>query len=138
MPAVALGGLIYVPGGFGNGQEEFAARALEAYDPLADTWHKLAPMPGGRHHAMAAGLDGLLYVFGGSCIPPCINGSDTVFVYDPAADAWEEKAAMPLGVRAGRPILPTRVLFTAGKNRNRPPFRRFRRSPPLRFKSRIF
>ena len=36
MPAVVLGDLIYVVGGFGNAQEEFAARALEAARMILD------------------------------------------------------------------------------------------------------
>src|SRR3990172_13431223 len=52
MPAVALDGLIYVPGGFGG------EAAFEAYDPLTDTWQSLPLLPDGRDHLMAAAPGG--------------------------------------------------------------------------------
>jgi N-acetylneuraminic acid mutarotase len=71
-------------------------------------------MPGGRHHAMAAGLDGRLYVFGGACIPACINGSDTAWVYDPVEDAWRELAPMPERRTAGAAVALEGFLYVVG------------------------
>src|SRR5919106_3036054 len=55
----AVGGKIYVVGGFG-GQRE-----LEIYDPEADRWERGAAFPRAVHPAAAAGGKGEGYVVGG-------------------------------------------------------------------------
>jgi len=111
MPAVALGSasgaLIYVPGGFGG------ERALEAYDPAADAWRTLAPMPEGRHHLMAAAHAGKLYVFGGAR-GAAWEPTATTWVYDPAADAWSELAPMPEARTAGAAVALDAYLYVVG------------------------
>ncbi len=107
MPAVALNGLIYVPGGFGG------TRLLEAYDPATDTWKTLADMPSGRHHLMAAAYDGQLYVFGGS--PPLSFGATkTAWRYSPETDSWAELADMPELVTAGAAVTLGETIFLVG------------------------
>jgi len=61
--AVALGGRLFVIGGFGGGAE--AVGTVEVYDPAADRWEARAPLPAPTHHAAAAVLDGHLFVAGG-------------------------------------------------------------------------
>ena len=39
---------------------------FEMYDPSADRWMSLAPLPEGRHHLMAAAHAGRVYAFGGA------------------------------------------------------------------------
>lgn len=103
-----------MPGGFGNGLDEFSARSFEAYEPDSDTWHKLEDLPDGRHHLMAAALDGLIYIFGGSCIPACINGSDTVWAYDPGDDSWRAVTPMPERRTAGSAVSLDGFLYVVG------------------------
>ncbi|HEX9680543.1 MAG TPA: kelch repeat-containing protein, partial [Anaerolineales bacterium] len=81
MPAVELGGRIYVPGGFGG------ERVLEAYDPARDMWEELPSLPAARHHLMATAHGGQLYVFGGGA-GLSFNATDDAWVFDPASRAW--------------------------------------------------
>lgn len=77
-----------------------------AYDPAADTWKALAPMPTKRGSPVAATVNGKLYVIGGASTHP---GSSepavlpnrphralaTVEEYDPATNTWRARAPMP-------------------------------------------
>jgi N-acetylneuraminic acid mutarotase len=76
------------------------------YDPTADTWKALAPMPSKRGSALAAVVDDKMYVIGGAGTIP---GSKETAVfpthphmsvgaveeYDPATNTWRERSAMP-------------------------------------------
>ena len=88
MPAAVLNGLIYVPGGFGG------ETAFQAYDPGAELWIDLAPLPEGRHHLMAAAANGKIYVFGGAAAGSW-EPTATAFVYDPSTATWGKLASMP-------------------------------------------
>ncbi len=76
------------------------------YDPAADTWRALAPLPTRRGAASAAAANGKLYVIGGAGpFPADPNQSihparphrslGTVEEYDPATKTWRERAPMP-------------------------------------------
>jgi alcohol dehydrogenase (cytochrome c) len=63
--AAALGGKIYVVGGFSepslrNLKDLTITDAVEEYDPATDRWTAKAPLPAGLHHAGAAALGVLL------------------------------------------------------------------------------
>jgi len=69
------------------------------YDPAADTWKALAPLPSKRGAASAAVLNGKIYVTGGATSLPGVkengihparphNVVATVDVYDPATNSW--------------------------------------------------
>lgn len=100
----ALGGLVYVIGGFGSTAEP--VDTVEAFDPATDQWKTVAPLPLAVHHAAAAVADGRLFVVGG------YTGGrvrwtplGTTFEYDPARNTWRGRAQMPtprggLGVAA--------------------------------------
>jgi len=76
------------------------------YNPGADTWKALAPLPGKRGSAVAAVVGEKIYVIGGATTPPgsketaidpahrqvCLG---TVDEYDPATDTWRERSPMP-------------------------------------------
>ena len=109
----AANGKIYMMGGFVppkdtaipvGGAWEPIDSAWE-YDPAADSWKSLAPLPGKRGSAIAAEVGGKIYVIGGATT---MEGSkDTYFsffgpsrvlgtneVYDPATNKWESRAPM--------------------------------------------
>ena len=76
------------------------------YDPAADAWRALAPMPTKRGAAVAAAAGGKVYVIGGAApFPGDPNQSlhparphrslGTVEEYDPATNTWRERAPMP-------------------------------------------
>jgi N-acetylneuraminic acid mutarotase len=75
------------------------------YDPVADSWKALAPMPVKRGAAAAAVIDGKIYVTGGvtslsGATETSVHPSRphtvlaTVEEYDPATDTWKERRPM--------------------------------------------
>jgi N-acetylneuraminic acid mutarotase len=109
----AANGKIYVMGGFVppkdsaipvGGAWEPIDNAWE-YDPAADSWKSLAPLPGKRGSALAAEVGGKIYVIGGATTA---DGSKDPFftffgpskvlatndVYDPATNKWESRTPM--------------------------------------------
>ena len=78
------------------------------YDPVADSWKALWPLPSKRGSAVAALVDGKMYLIGGATTVEgskdvAINGNGparvvtTNDVYDPATNRWESRAPMALG-----------------------------------------
>src|SRR5436190_8462385 len=71
---------------------------MEAYDPGADTWKTLAPLPATRRDLALAAAGGRLYAIGGSAVVggQCCAGVATVEEFDPASGSWAARA--PLAV----------------------------------------
>lgn len=118
MPAAVLNGRIYVPGGFppqNGGTVVGGETAFEAYDPGADAWQTLAPLPEGRHHLMAAAHPNTarVYVFGGAGAPGWAPTS-TAWAYDPESDAWSSLAPMPEARLAGAAVTLGNHLYVVG------------------------
>ena len=104
-------GKIYVFGGFvapstGAGWEPIDN--VWEFDPVADSWKALAPLPGKRGSAVAVEVGGKIYVIGGATTVAgskdvAINGNGparvltTNDVYDPATNKWESRSPMSLG-----------------------------------------
>jgi N-acetylneuraminic acid mutarotase len=100
---------IYAFGGFklpdsGPPAWEPIANAWE-YDPTADSWKELAPMPTKRGAAAAAVVDGKIYVTGGANSLPGVtengihpqrphNVLATVEEYDPATNSWRARRSL--------------------------------------------
>ena len=109
----AANGKIYVIGGFVapqntavpvGGAWEPIDNAWE-YDPAADSWKSLPPLPGKRGSAVAAEVGGKIYVIGGATTtegskdpffaffgPSQVLGTNDV--YDPATNKWESRKPM--------------------------------------------
>jgi len=103
-------GKIYAFGGFVYPQSGPAAwvpidNAWE-YDPAADRWKALAPMPTKRGSPVAAVAGDRIYVIGGAALPPGSKDTailpsrphmsvGTVEEYDPAANTWRVRTSMP-------------------------------------------
>jgi N-acetylneuraminic acid mutarotase len=76
------------------------------YDPAADTWKALAPMPSKRGSPVAVAVGDKIYVIGGVSLLPGSTeiamgfntpqaSVGTVEEYDPATNAWRERSPMP-------------------------------------------
>jgi len=107
---VELGGKIYVFGGFvppASGPPAWVPidNAWE-YDPAADAWKGLAPMPTKRGSPVAAAVGGRIYVIGGATTSPGAKDPGihparphvtvgTVEEYDPATNTWRARTSMP-------------------------------------------
>ena len=105
-----LNGKIYAFGGFIPPQSGPPAWIpidnVWEYDPVADNWKALAPMPTKRGSPVAAVVGGKIYVIGGATTHP---GSSepavhparphrsvaTVEEYDPATNSWRARSPMP-------------------------------------------
>jgi DNA-binding CsgD family transcriptional regulator len=90
LTAVAFNGFIYaiggqMPGGYTG--------AVEAFDPVAQTWTLKATKPVPVANIVGAVLGDKVYVPGGSISSEQVT--DVVEVYDPVADQWEQAAPLP-------------------------------------------
>ena len=74
LAAVGYTGKIYLFGGAiqpqPGGPNQFPANNAWEYDPVADSWKALAPMPTARMAPVAAEVDGKIYVIGGASVHP--------------------------------------------------------------------
>lgn len=90
--------LIYVIGGR-DGITPFSGAPLNAnqvYDPVANTWTSLAPLPTPRSGVAAVSVNGLIYVIGGWTLAGGIPTlQNIVEVFDPAMNTWSSAAPMP-------------------------------------------
>ena len=119
--AAAVGGIIYVIGGWTNGNLE--AAVVEAYDPSSNTWSTKAPMPTARAALGVAAVNGIIYAIGGTtncnCGTPPILA--TVEAYDPVANTWSTKASIPTARRDMALGAIGGVLYVAGGANNAGP-----------------
>ena len=90
---------------------------LEVYDPLKDTWEKLAPVPTPRDHLTASSLNGKLYAIGGRVDVNFHNNLDANEVYDPKTNRWTKLAPLPTK-RSGitSQVLNKRILVFGGES----------------------
>ena len=109
----ASNGKIYVCGGFVAPEKSplpigAAWQPIDnvwEYDPAADSWKALAPLPGKRGSALAVEAFGKIHLIGGATtvegskapfftfMGPCNVLSENL-VYDPATDKWESRKPM--------------------------------------------
>ncbi|MGQ9500667.1 MAG: Kelch repeat-containing protein [Anaerolineae bacterium] len=88
--AVAIGDLIYVPGGCDA--SDTALDRLEIYNPKSNTWTEATPMPRAVCGYALAALNERLYVIGGW------DGNEFVSYvqeYEPSQDTWTLRAELP-------------------------------------------
>jgi N-acetylneuraminic acid mutarotase len=105
-----LNGKIYVFGGYAASKTRVAGWLpidnTWEYDPLADTWKALAPLPHARGSAMAFEHKGKIYVIGGNGMHPGVAPATLwsnlpqrsyadVDEYDPATNTWRARSPMP-------------------------------------------
>ena len=89
--AAAIGGTIYLIGGFGTTTNSPVA-IVHAYDTKARQWRDVAPMPAARGGHAAIAVGGRIHVLGGG------NSVSTIAdhtVYDPGTNTWIERAKLP-------------------------------------------
>ena len=92
--AVAVDGLIYLPGGLDiHGQ---TLDTFESLDPATGTWTTLPKLPEPRDHMGLAVADGQIYLSGGGLFfTPAVRSG--LWRYDPKAARWTALAPMPGG-----------------------------------------
>ncbi len=108
--AVAIDGLIYVPGGLDASDR--VRDILEVYDPEADAWHTSTPLPTPLcAYAIAPFEDGF-YLFGGW------DGEmyrSSVYYYDVPSETWREEESMETAKAfAAAALLKDRIYLVGG------------------------
>ncbi|HEX3178129.1 MAG TPA: kelch repeat-containing protein [Methylomirabilota bacterium] len=90
----ALGGHVWVIGGFGAGAEPLAT--VERYDPASNSWDARPPLPIAVHHAAAVAVGDRLFVLGG------YTGGrirwtplDSVYEWSETRGTWQARVPMP-------------------------------------------
>ncbi|HXW77291.1 MAG TPA: kelch repeat-containing protein, partial [Candidatus Eremiobacteraceae bacterium] len=112
--AASLDGYLYVAGG---SVENVVSNKFWRYDPIADAWTSIAPMPVARYGATMQAFDGKLYLFGGATS----HGDDemSIEVYDPSTRAWTLRSN-ELGVErymAASALFDDRIALVGGRSR---------------------
>jgi N-acetylneuraminic acid mutarotase len=120
--ALTLGGAVYAIGGqFGHDRGARDVAFVHRYDPSADRWEEVAPLPAPRSHAENGTLevDGRILVLGGR------NNRDTkrrqdpnfqrIHAYDPALDLWVDLDDLPRAMTgAVAAVLCDQLIFVGG------------------------
>ncbi|MGH7562404.1 MAG: Kelch repeat-containing protein [Gemmatimonadales bacterium] len=89
------GGAGLPPHEHGAPQSDNSVATHEVYDPAADTWTRLAPMPTSRNHLGAAVIGGRIHAMGGR--NSTTMQLTTHEIFDPATGAWTLGPAVPTG-----------------------------------------
>lgn len=66
--------------------------SVEAYDPIADRWERVADLPTPRSGIAAGTIDNIIYVIGGESSQMTF---DLNHAYFPETNHWERKAPLP-------------------------------------------
>ncbi|MFC1499824.1 kelch repeat-containing protein [Candidatus Zixiibacteriota bacterium] len=97
---------------FIGGQDPNGSDEVYEYDPIADNWTLVSPIPTARYGATAEEIENKLYVVGGG------NQFDallsTLEVYDPFSDEWNTKTPMPVPVRYAASTVYNNKLYVIG------------------------
>jgi hypothetical protein len=131
--AVGVNGRIYAIGGDnlnGCGCASSKLNVVEAYDPLANTWSTLAPMPTTRAHLGVAAIGDVIYAVGGYLWtggPLVFQATNVVEAYDTRTNTWSSKAPLPFpqtgqGLAVMDGILYSIGGFTDGSSSSSPVF----------------
>lgn len=109
---VALDGRIHHIGGASDPSPERASVSWhEVYDPQADRWTILRPLPAARDHVGIVAHEGAIHVIGGRFNTFQYNTA-LHHVYLPAQDSWAERAPLPTA-RSGHGLVVYRGRFYA-------------------------
>jgi N-acetylneuraminic acid mutarotase len=85
-----------------GGTNDIALPDAATYDPVADEWAQIPPLPMPRHHCIAAVVNEKIYIVSGRDVVISEVHTES-FVYDPVAQTYEEVAPIltPRGGAAG-------------------------------------
>lgn len=112
---VALGGRLHAVGG-AIGDTSPAKKSVDwhlAYDPKADRWEKLAPMPTGRDHTGTLTVGNFIHVVGGR-VDSFHTNSNLHHIYDPQKDAWAPRRPLPTARSGHGAVLYRGRIFVMG------------------------
>ncbi|MDB5330527.1 MAG: N-acetylneuraminic acid mutarotase [Phycisphaerales bacterium] len=108
--AEGVNGKLYVFGGYFTTTPDYqATTACEAYDPVANTWAQLAPMPVPSTHMGLASDGKYIYIAGAYTYDPKTTyqtfGTTNVWRYDIANNSWSAFVPLPAPRGAGALVI---------------------------------
>jgi len=113
-----VGGRVYVFGGFYNGKTQATTR-VQRYDPVADSWDSVAPLPEKITHAGHAADDHRVWLVGGFVGDHPGSSTSHVWLYDVATGQWRRLPDLPAPRGGGGAALIGSTLhFVGGVVRN--------------------
>lgn len=91
MGVAVVNGLVYLVGGV-TAWPTPSVSTVNRYDPVANSWTTVAPLPAARGAMAVGAVNGLVYAAGG-----LVNGSAaaTLTAYNPTTNSWQTLASMP-------------------------------------------
>ncbi len=101
---VQVNGKFYLAGG---------ATLQQVYDPIANSWATVAPLPTKLDHIQGVALNNLIYYVGGLISWPSQQVS-TVYIYNPATNTFTQGANMTRGRGAGGVAVYNGKIYYAG------------------------
>lgn len=123
--SVVVNGKLYVFGGYDVTTPDYQATAAsEVFDPAANSWTTLAPMPAAETHMGVATYGQFIYVIGGYTFDPTTTyqafATANSFRYDVASNTWSNFVALPSPRGAGALVyLDGQLHFVGGVNASR-------------------
>lgn len=109
--AAVTGNRLYVIGGY-TGLGFDSSSEVSVYDPARNEWATAPPIPAGRNHAAAVGLDDAVYVTGGASADG--TPQNTFWALPAGAATWQELPSMPEGRLGHRMLTVGGRLFVVG------------------------
>ena len=89
----SLNGQVYVTGGMSDSY--LSRNSVYRYDPVMDSWTRVADMLNPRYRHIAVEVDGKMYAIGGINNNSSPSGLKSAEVYDPASDSWAPLSPAP-------------------------------------------
>ena len=93
--AAVLGGQVYVVGGCSDVVCTPVFESVYRYDPVSNTWTRLADYPVPVTYGACAGIAGEIVCSGGLATSASSTSYKSTYVYNPAANTWTQAADMP-------------------------------------------
>jgi N-acetylneuraminic acid mutarotase len=91
-----VNGKLYIVGGFDDSPTLAVSKELDVYDPVANSWKRLADMPVPETHGATAVVGNAFYV-GGFFYNNGVTASKLVYLYNTIANTWTQEPSLPAG-----------------------------------------
>ncbi len=106
-------GKLYVVGGFiGSGDNQKVLKNVLVYNPVTDSWKRIADLPYAVGFAAAGVICNKLYLAGG--IDALGNTTKNSLVYNPTSDSWKRIKELPYAVYGSTPGVICGRLYVVG------------------------
>jgi N-acetylneuraminic acid mutarotase len=112
LSVTAAGGKVYAIGGISG---ETVLASVEEYDPVANAWSFVAPLPEPLHHLAAVAVDDDIYVIGGYRTL-AFDATNAVYRFEARTKLWSRLASLPSPRAALAAAVIDRRIYAVGGN----------------------